>query len=65
MNNEVHKLGNNKSHCYITTFVRAWNSHTLPGRNGGIPYELAAHTRQTRMFLLQLVPSAARAVTLH
>ena len=70
INNEMHKF------CVswvtikviataITTFVHAWNSHRPPGSNGGIPYELAACTRQTRMLLPQLVPSAAQAVTPH
>ena len=49
----------------ITVFVRAWNSHRLPGRNGGIPHELADRTRQIRTLLPAQVPSASEAVALH
>ena len=37
----------------VTAFVRAWNSHRLPG---GIPNELAVRTRQISPLLPQLVP---------
>ena len=70
MRNEVHKF------CVswvtiqvvapaVTTFVRAWNSHRLPGRNGGIPNELAVCIRQISPLLPQFVPSVSEAVALH
>ena len=49
----------------INTFIRAWNSHCLPGRNGGAPNQLAARTREISSLLPQHVPSVSEVVAIH
>ena len=70
MQNEVHKF----SVSWVTirviaspiaAFVSAWNSHTVPGRNGGIPDDLATRVRGIRPISSSQVPSLLEAVNLH
>jgi len=49
----------------VATFVTAWNSHTIPGRNGGIPDTLAARTCHISPLPPSQVPSVNEAVDLH
>lgn len=70
MGNEVHKFGVSwvtiqVAAPAVATFVRAWNAHRIPGRNGGISNDLASATRQTRSLSPQQVSSVHEAVLLH
>ena len=70
MRNDLHKLSVSWVTIHVVaspaaTFVSAWNSHTIPGRNGGVPYILAARTRQISPIPQSQVPSVSEAVTLH
>lgn len=49
----------------VATFVTAWNSHTIPGRNGGIPDTLAARAYRISPLPPSQVPSVNEAVDLH
>ena len=70
MRNEVHKF----SVSWVTirviaspiaAFVSAWNSHTIPGQNGGIPGVLASRTRLIHAIPSSQVPSVLEAINLH
>ena len=49
----------------IRAFVDAWNAHSIPGRQGGIPNRLAANTCQINALLPAQVPSTHEAIYLH
>ena len=49
----------------IAAFVRAWNSHRIPGHAGGIPNALAEQSTQLTPVDPIQVPSVCDAVTLH
>ena len=49
----------------VAAFVNAWNSHTIPGRRGGIPDVLAARAYQISLLTPSQVPSVHEAVQLH
>ena len=49
----------------VVAFVNAWNSHTIPGRRGGIPDVLAARAYQISPLTPSQVPSVHEAVKLH
>ena len=48
----------------IKDFISAWNSHRIPGRNGGIPNQLASHNGITPLSP-SVVPSTAQCVQAH
>lgn len=45
------------------TFVQAWNSHRIPGPQGGIPNTQALHSNIT--MTSNSVPSTSQIITLH
>ena len=49
----------------VVTFIRAWIVHRLPGRNGGVPSNLATTTCQIIALSSSEIPSVAQAVDLH
>lgn len=49
----------------LTTFITAWNLHTIPSRNGGILDVLATTTCRIHALPPLQVPSVLDAVTLH
>ena len=49
----------------ILAFIRAWNSHRIPGQNGGIPNVLAEVTSQISALNPSLVPFVSEAVCIH
>ncbi len=50
----------------LNAFIESWNSHRIPGRNGGIPNDLAAlSTRCINPLQQSVVPSVAEAVLIH
>ena len=49
----------------IAAFVSAWNSHTIPGQNGGIPGVLASRTCLIHAIPSSQVPSVLEAINLH
>ncbi len=70
MRNDVHKF----AVSWVTirlissplhTFIQSWNCHTIPGRNGGIPNNLAVATRQIIPLQTSVVPSVVEAVNIH
>ena len=49
----------------IQKFVSSWNSHRIPGGNGGVPNVLARVSNETTPLQSASVPSVDYAVTLH
>lgn len=49
----------------LRTFIESWNSHRIPGRNGGIPNNLATSTREILPLPDSSVPSVDEAVQIH
>ena len=49
----------------VATFVRAWNSHRIPGQAGGVPNALAQMTCQLNPLHPLQVPTVCEAVALH
>ena len=49
----------------VTTFVSSWNSHVIPGRNGGVPIDLANRAQQIGSVPSTQVPTVCEAVVLH
>ncbi len=51
--------------CAVHTFITAWNSHRIPGPDGGIPNVLAAQSNSTVQLHPTSVPSAAQLVQIN
>ena len=49
----------------VAAFINVWNSHTIPGRNGGIPDILASRTCRIHGLYPSQVPSVIETVDLH
>lgn len=51
--------------CAVKRFMCAWNSHRIPGRNGGIPSVLARINNRTSQIHSHQIPNTEAAVALH
>ena len=70
MRNDLHKFSVSWVTIHVVAspvaaFINAWNSHTIPGRNGGIPDILASRTCRIHGLSPSEVPSVIEAVDLH
>ena len=49
----------------VQSFIEAWNSHTIPGPNGGIPNILATETNAAVRLMPRNVPTTPEIIHLH